>query len=152
MPASALINNGWSLEGSTEVASMNSAETRFTRDGKQFTAELVNYGEYPTTMEDCVVCGIYFDFSGGAAADAVLSGGISLKNASASVMAGNLTDISNKASKFMSYGGGMLYAFGNPTDYDGQIEIMANGAYLYRRYNGIRSMSGFDRIAKYFVY
>ncbi|MGM9936181.1 MAG: hypothetical protein ACI38A_02450, partial [Candidatus Ornithomonoglobus sp.] len=153
VPAEVLISDGWEIaENDMTIPSMDSAETVFTRNGRQFAAELVNYGTEAAYAKDCIVCGIYLDFTKSQTAEVVLSGGISLSEAAESIMAGRYKDVYNKANLFMNYNGRMLYASGIDMDYDGQIEITSGGAYLYKRYDGLRSMSGFDRLAKYFVY
>ncbi|MGN1115832.1 MAG: hypothetical protein ACI4TH_04640, partial [Candidatus Ornithomonoglobus sp.] len=129
-----------------------SAETVFVRNSRQFAAELINYGAEAAYAKDCIVCGIYLDFTKSRTAEVVLSGDIDLSEAAESIMAGRYKDVYNKANLFMNYNGRMLYASGRDMDYDGQIEITSGSAYIYKRYDGLRSMSRFDRLAGYFVY
>ncbi len=153
VPADVLISDGWTIaESDQTVPSLGSAETVFARNGRQVIAEIINYGTEAAYAKDCIVCGIYLDYTQSRTAEAVLSGGIDLSEAAESIMAGRYNDVYNKANLFMSYNGSMLYASGSDMDYDGEIEITSGGAYLYKRYDGQRSMSGFDRLAKYFVY
>ncbi|MGN0182613.1 MAG: clostripain-related cysteine peptidase [Candidatus Ornithomonoglobus sp.] len=153
VPAEALISDGWEIaENDLTIPSMGSAESVFTRNGRQLAAELVNYGAELAYAKDCIVCGIYLDFTKKQTAEVVLSGNINLSEAAESIMAGRYKDVYNRANLFMNYNGRMLYASGSVMDYDGQIEITSESAYLYKRYDGLRSMSGFDRLAKYFVY
>lgn len=152
VPASVLISDGWETKRGEIIPSMRSAEAVFEKNGKRFTAVLVNYGSGEAAAEECIACGIYLDYSDGAAADAALPGGLDLRLASESIAAGRYRDIYNKANSFADLGDSVLYASGTALDYDGGIEITGSGAYIYRRLDGIRSMSGFDRLAKYFVY
>ncbi|MDD6762193.1 MAG: clostripain-related cysteine peptidase [Clostridiales bacterium] len=153
VPAKVLISDGWMLsDNAVIIPSMGSAEAVFTRGGRRFAAELVNYGAAAAYTEDCAVCGIYLDFTESSTAETVLSGEINLSDAAESIMAGRYKDVYNKANLFMNYNGRMLYTSGSEMNRDGQIEITAESAYIYKRYDGMRSMSVFDRLAGYFVY
>lgn len=153
VPVSALISDGWKIECDAEViASGAEAGAVFEKNSRQFKAELVNYGADAADYMGCMVCGIYLDYTKESTAAAELPGGLKLNEAAESIMAGRYSDVYNKANRFMNYNGVMLYASGRVLDYDGEIEISADGAYLYRRYNGKRAMGGFDKPARYLVY
>ena len=152
MPSSELEKNGWTFEKSNiTVPSYGSVESAVTKNGMRIFAELVNYGEAAADISDCVVCGINVYFTS-ASPDMTLSGGLDLKTASKNVAESNYSYVSDKANKFMTLPGRMLYTTGESLDYSGEIAVYGDGVYMYRRYNDLRSMSEFDNIAKYFVY
>ena len=152
MPLKELVRNGWTVEDSAKaVPSYGSAEIIAEKNGAKITAELVNYSENAADMSDCIVCGLYIDYTV-PAPKIILSGGLDLKKASESVAENNYSYVSEQANKFMTMPGMMLYTTGKPLNYNGEIAIYDNGVYMYKRYNDLRSMSEFDTLARYFVY
>ncbi len=148
VPVSVLSADGWTYEcGVSQIGSLNSAEAVFTRNGKRFIADMVNYSDSEAETDDCMVCGVYLSFAD--SPDTVLPGGINLSEAAARLGEGYITD---RADRFALTGSGAIYTTGMATDYSGQIAIYPDAAYIYNRYMGKRSINGYDAPAKYFIY
>jgi len=62
-PVSEFIDNGWEIiEQSGDVVAGGTDSIRIEKNGKKLNLYIVNYAEYQTTVENCVVYKVYVDY------------------------------------------------------------------------------------------
>lgn len=150
VPVSVLTADSWEMtELISLIPSRNAREVTFTRNGKSFTADIVNYSDTVVTADNALVCGIYIEDK---TLDAAIPGNISLNNAMKELSDGNTAYVTDSANKFMAMTDRLVYTEGDVTDSSGEISIYPDAVYIYHRLYGIRSVDGYDVPLKYFIY